>query len=222
MRLPVRNNLRSFAASRRGVAAIEFAFVAPVLIALLCGGFELTRYIKAVRQLTAASTAVAGMIAQNTSGSVNDTDLLFFRDAIMIAYPDVLADAAALNMTWTNDIKVTMSSVNFSQTDSNCKSNCTYQAKVAWSGGSNKRPCSTLLASASDGAQPTTTTLPSDTFGPGTLIVVDLVYAYRPIVAAQLLRPLTLSRSFYIQPRYVSSIAYSPNGTNFASTCASS
>ena len=222
MRSHAHSGLRSFASARDGVAAIEFAFTAPILIALLFGGFELTRYIKAVRQLTAASTAVAGMIAQNTSGSVNDTDLLFFRDAIMIAYPDVLADAAAQNIAWTDDIRVTMSSINFSQTDSNCKSNCTYQAKVGWSGGSNKRPCSTLLASASDGAQPTTTTLPTDTFGPGTLIVVDIVYKYRPIVATQLLQPLPLTRSFFIQPRYVSSIAYSPNGTNFAPTCANS
>jgi Flp pilus assembly protein TadG len=222
MRHSARNRLKCFAAAREGAGAVEFAFVAPVLIALLCGGFELTRYIKAVRQLTAASTAVAGMIAQNTSGSVNDTDLLFFRDAIMIAYPDVLADAAAQKLTWTNDIKVTMSSINFSQTDPNCKSNCTYQAKVAWSGGSNKRPCSTLLAPTSDTAQPSTTTLPSDTFGPGTLIVVDISFNYRPIVATQLLQPLPLSRSFYIQPRYVSSIAYSPNGTNFASTCPTS
>ncbi len=222
MRITRRNSPRTFAAARKGVGAVEFAFTAPILITLLCGGFELTRYIKAVRQLTAASTALAGMIAQNTSGSVNDTDLLFFRDAVMIAYPDVLADAAAQNKTWTNDIQVTMSSINFSLTNQNCKSNCTYQAKVAWSGGSNTRPCSTLLTSASDDAQPTTTTLPSDTFGPGTLIVVDIVYTYRPIVATQLLRPLSLSRSFYIQPRYVSSIAYSPNGTNFASTCANS
>ena len=222
MRAHTRNHARSFAAAQGGTGAVEFAFTAPILIVLLCCGFEVTRYIKAVRQLTAASTAVAGMIAQNTSGTLNDTDLLFFRDAIMIAYPDVLANAAAAKKTWTDDIQVTMSSINFSQTNSSCKSDCTYQAKVAWSGGSNARPCSTLLVSAPDNAQPTTTTLPSDTFGPGTLIVVDIAYKYRPIVAAQLFQPVTLSRSFYVQPRYVQSVAYSPNGTNYATTCASS
>ena len=222
MRVLARNGLRAFASARTAAGAVEFALATPILIALLCGGFELTRYIRANRQLTTASTAVAGMIAQNTSGSVNDTDLLFFRDAIMIAYPDVLADAAALKVPWTSDIQVTMSSVNFSQIDATCKSSCKYQAKVAWSGGTNARPCSTPLTSASDDAQPSKTTLPLDTFGPGTLIVVDIVYNYRPIVAAQLLRPMMLSRSFYIQPRYVSSIAYSPSGTNYAINCPSS
>ena len=219
MRGTALNTLRSFAFARKGAGAVEFALATPILIALLCGGFELTRYIRANRQLTAASTAVAGMIAQNTSGSVNDTDLLFFRDAVMIAYPDVLGDAAALKVPWTSDIQVTMSSIGFSQTDPTCKSGCTYQARVLWSGGSNARPCLTTLTSAADDAPPTKTTLPTDTFGPGTLIVVDIAYNYRPIVATQIFKPLTLSRSFYIQPRYVSSIAYSPNGTNFASNC---
>lgn len=222
MRALAQSRLRSFFAAREGAGAIEFAIIAPLLIALFCMGYEVSRYVKSVRQLTAASTAVAGMIAQNTTGSVNDTDLLFFRDAVMIAYPDVLANAAAANTAWLNDIQLTMSSVNFSLQDKNCTSNCAYQAKVIWSGGSNPRPCSTSLTPASDNAQPSTTTLPSDTFGPGTMIVVDIVYNYRPRMAARLMQTIKLTRSFYIQPRYVSTVTYSPNGTNFATSCSSS
>lgn len=213
---------RAFAASHSGVAVVEFAIIVPMLILFLCVGFELSRYIKSVRQITVATSTVAGMIAQNTSGTVNDTDLLFFRDAVMIAYPDVLANAYSANKTWLQDIQITMSSVGFTTTPSGCSSSCTYKAKVSWSGGSNPRPCSVYMTSAPDDATPSTTTLPADVFGPGSLIAVDLKYVYRPIVGATLLGPLSVTRSFYIQPRYVSSVAYSSNGSNFATNCPSS
>lgn len=209
-----------FAAARSGAAAVEFALIIPFMAVLLCSGWEVNHFAKAVRQLTNASTTVATMIAQNTTGTVNDTDLLFFRDAIMIAYPDVLVNAFAAGKPWSSDIQVTISSVAFTAA-SGCTSNCTYQAKVAWSGGANPRPCSVALASASDGATPSPTTLPADTFGPGSLIVVDLKYQYRPSIGGTVLGSPTLARSFYIQPRYVTTIAYSPNGTKFATQCPS-
>jgi hypothetical protein len=51
----------------------------------------------------------------------------------------------------------------------------------SWNSAPNKRTCGVLLTSVPDTAAPSKTTLPADVFGPGSLIVVDIVYNYTPI-----------------------------------------
>ena len=199
-----------FVRSNRGVAMLEFTLVTPFLIALMFGSFELTRYINTTRQITNLADSVAQLFAQNTTGSINDTDLHFAIDSTMVTFPNVLGDAHKQGIYWWQDITVAMSSVLFSPTVAGCTSNCTYNAKVMWTTGS--RPCSTNLTPAADTAAPSSTTLPTDAFGPGSMIVVDVVYNYRPIVATSLFSVKTVSRSTYIQPRYVSSVKYVAGG----------
>ncbi len=70
------------------------------------------------------------MLAQNTSGSVSNDDLHFVIDSTMIVFPDVLSDAKAKGVSWSQDIKVTMSSVSFTPTIPGCTSSCIYVAKT--------------------------------------------------------------------------------------------
>ena len=43
--MPKSNNLfKTFRSDKNGIAAVEFALAAPILITLLLGGFELARY----------------------------------------------------------------------------------------------------------------------------------------------------------------------------------
>ncbi len=200
-----------FASANRGVAMLEFSLVTPFLIALLFGSYELTRYINTTRQITNLADSVAQLFAQNTTGSINDTDLHFAIDSTMVTFPNVLVDAHNQGIYWWQDIYVSMSSVSFSPTVAGCTSNCTYNAKLMWTTGS--RPCSTNLTPAADTATPSLTTLPMDAYGPGSMIVVDVVYFYRPIVATNLLGIKTISRSTYLQPRYVSSVKYAAGGS---------
>ena len=211
----LRTTVSRFAGARRGIAALEFALVAPFLLALLFGSFELTRYINTTRQITNLADSVAQLFAQNTSGSINDTDLHFAIDSTMVTFPNVLNDAHKQGIYWYQDIYVAMSSVAFSPTVATCTSNCVYNAKVMWTTGS--RPCSTNLTSAADTAPPSATTLPAGAFGPGSMIVVDVVYFYKPIVATSLLGVKTISRSTYFQPRYVSSVKYT--GGSMGTAC---
>ena len=205
-----------FARANRGVALLEFALIMPFLITLLFGSYELTRYINTTRQITNLADSIAQLFAQNTTGSINDTDLHFAIDSTMVTFPNVLGDAHKQGIYWWQDIYVSMSSVLFSPTVTGCTSNCTYNAKVMWTTGS--RPCSTNLTPAADTAPPSLTTLPMDAFGPGSMIVVDIVYFYRPIVASNLLGIKTISRSTYLQPRYVTSVKYA-TGSSMGTAC---
>ncbi len=100
-----------FARANRGVALLEFALVAPFLIALLFGSFELTRFINTTRQISNLSNSVAQLFAQSTSGTISDTDLHFAIDSTMVTFPNVLGDAHNQGIYWWQDIYVAMSSV---------------------------------------------------------------------------------------------------------------
>lgn len=56
--------LRRFAADRQGIALVEFAAVLPVLVLMLFGGFETTRYILLQLKLDRTATSVADLVSQ--------------------------------------------------------------------------------------------------------------------------------------------------------------
>ena len=88
-----RNVLRFFcwtarlSKDRRGVAAVEFAFIAPILLALFFGMVELTGAIEIKRKVTAIARTVSDLTSQ--AGVVTDADLSNFFAAssgIMMPY----------------------------------------------------------------------------------------------------------------------------------------
>lgn len=67
--------LRRFAADRQGIALVEFAAVLPVLVLMLFGGFETTRYILLQLKLDRTATSVADLVSQLegvTEGQITD------------------------------------------------------------------------------------------------------------------------------------------------------
>lgn len=203
----------------RGFAAVEFGLALPVLGLMLLGFIELDRYAWAARQLENAANSIAQMLSQ--SQKVEPADMKYAQDSVMVLFPRALQDSARLGQKWSDNIKVGMSTVGFAPTTPGCVSGCAYLAKVAWSGGSDRRPCNTLLAPVPNATTPSPTTLPTDVFGPNSVIVVDLTYAYRPLFAAKIFGPLTIKRSSYLQPRYVNNLPYAvAAGDSFVTTCA--
>jgi Flp pilus assembly protein TadG len=199
---------RRFWAARDGVSAIEFSIWAPVMTALFLGGVDTARYTIATGRIADVASTIGQMLSVNTSGTVNYIDLQFYDDSAMAIYPQVLADAARQGIAWGNDMAITISQVNFTATPTGCTTSCSYQAKVAWTAGSNKRSCLVAPSSASDTAAPSSSTLPADAFGPTSQIVVDVSFTFRPLFAAFILKSTVIRRSFYISPRYVTTIAY--------------
>ena len=59
--------LRRLIADRRGVSAVEFALVAPILVLLYFGLVELSQAATADRRLAHATSAVGDLVAQASS-----------------------------------------------------------------------------------------------------------------------------------------------------------
>ncbi|WP_167858615.1 TadE/TadG family type IV pilus assembly protein [Methylobacterium nonmethylotrophicum] len=209
----------AFPSDRGAVAALEFALVFPFLVALTGGAFEYARFIRQARLIAEAASGVAGIIAMNVSSSIASADLHYANDAVMLIFPQVLADAALRKVAWNSDILISMAGISFSPTVAGCTASCTYKAKVAWTGGDKQRACGASLAAALDTANPDPATLPASLFTPvanpqGTssppsfVIVADLSFNWTPFLFSTLFKTVTIRRSAYIKPRYTNAIAY--------------
>lgn len=221
-----------------GVAAVEFAMIAPVLIILIMIGVDVGRYLYATEQLSRAANTIGQMLTSSspqTLGApvtVTDADLQFVRDSAMVIYPDALLDSASKNIAWSMDIAITISSVSFMPGPVACQgATCTYYTpKVIWSGGTYPRSCSSVMTAAASTMVPSATTLPVDTFpGPGTgtagtptgnIVVVDISYTYSPLLGAGIFSALmpVINRSVFVAPRYTK-VGLNYTGSTFANQC---
>lgn len=187
---------------RRGVAAIEFAVVAPLLGMLILGAADLANATLTYWQLTLAAQAV-GQIAANSAAESNDTNSLSKTqayDAATAAYPVVPSFASASVANYG----VVLTSVYFTPTVAGCTSGCQYTATVAWShtllGGSAPRLCGNLT-SVSNNSPPSSTTLPASAFSAAPLLVVDLHYTFYPLRTTYLPVSISMMRSGYFPMR---------------------
>ena len=205
------------------ISAIEFSIWAPLMCLVMFGGIDITRYVMATGRISDVASTIGQMLSVNTSGTVNYIDLQFYHDSAMVIYPQVLLDAQQQNENWSSDMAITMTSVTFTAKPAGCTSNCTYVPKVVWTSGSNPRSCTVPMTAVSDSSAPSPKTLPTDTFGPTSLLVVDVSFTFRPLIASKLLSNvnLTIARSFYVSPRYVASVNYQKitGDTGIATVC---
>lgn len=197
-----------FCRNERGVSALEFALCAPVFIVLLLMGVDTTRYVLATRQVEDVAATIGQMISVGQNGQVNYVNLQFYHDSAMVIFPQVLTDSAQQSKAWGNDIGISMASIQFTPSSSSCTSSCTYVPKVLWTGGSAPRSCTAVLTPTTDTAPPTSTTLPASAYGAGSIIVVDVTFSFRPTIAPRFMTTIPIRRSYYVAPRYVSSITY--------------
>jgi len=145
---------RKFLEDRHSVALVEFATLFPVLVLLLFGAYDLARGADAVRGLTRLSNSIATMLATNSTGYVNYTNLHYAFDGAAVIFPEVLRDASSKNIAWRNDIGISMAGVGFVPTVVGCTVGCTYVAQIYWTGGSMNRACGTSPVAAADTTPP--------------------------------------------------------------------
>lgn len=67
--------LKRFKRDGRGIAALEFALMAPVLLLILMGVIELTNALSAKRKLMASVQSTADLIGQQTNVTASDLDM---------------------------------------------------------------------------------------------------------------------------------------------------
>lgn len=172
---------RTFA-DRRGVAAVEFALIVPLLLLMYLGSLDVTRGVMASRKVDILSRTISDLVAQQTtvSATPSSTVALIFTTAAAIMAPYT-----------TTGLKLTVSAVDIK---ANSNGTCC-QALVRWSyaQGGSLRACTTPLIQAADGTPPAPTNIPASiinanknagygyTTGQSSyLIIADVSYTYVP------------------------------------------
>ena len=96
MRRPLRRLLRD----QRGVSAVEFAMLLPLMLTLYIGGAEVSRAIAIDRKVTLVSRSLGDLVAQSTTVTTTDmTNILNAATAVVAPYSET-------------PLKITVSSVN--------------------------------------------------------------------------------------------------------------
>jgi Flp pilus assembly protein TadG len=193
-----------------GVAGLEFALVAPVLLTLFLGTIDLSGALLTARRMSVAAGSVAEIA---TAGAAQTQAMNVLTD--VQAWQATTA-AFALFPEWTAQIAngtfaITLSGVSFTPTSAGCTQNCTYVAKVMWSvanelGAAKLRACGPLT-SVPNAAATSYTTLPTGNFlsigsiGPTPLLVADIAFTFQPTFFGFLIGAIPMMQSAYISPR---------------------
>ena len=169
--------LRRLTADERGVSAVEFAMLLPLMLTLYLGSVEVSQGIGADRKVTLTARTVGDLVAQLTSISDADmTNSLNAAAAVMAPFP-------------VGQLTVTVSSVSI---DANGK------ATVDWSDTLN----GTARAKGSTVTLPTALDIPNTS-----LIWSEVQYAYTPVIGYVISGTLNLKDQIYLRPRLSVTVA---------------
>lgn len=233
--------VRRFRAADEAMAAIEFALILPTLLLILFAGAQVVAFVNATRKVELVAHSISQMISQATPpkntniAQVNAADLHFSYDATLVLFPYVMKDAKRRGLAWWQTISINYAAIQFAAKNAACASKTDtsgdlsgcYEARVVWTstgtaqpGGDNYRPCGTAQLPADDDASPNRTTLPRSSFGPGSLVAIDVVFDFEPTFGSGIVPAIRIARSAYVQPRYASLVTYdTTNNDGIATRC---
>ncbi|WP_338422104.1 TadE/TadG family type IV pilus assembly protein [Acetobacter sicerae] len=169
-----------FLRAREGVAAVEFALMAPILLIMLIGGTALEEAVVVSRKVTAASHSLADVTTQYTT--VAETDLALVLQAstlVLEPYPSASA-------------KMTVSEIMVASGGGS--------GTVVWSQALNTDP--RAVGSSVSIPSGSTTATSSGTY----LILGEVSYNYTPRVANNIVPGITFYQSLFMVPRRSTSI----------------
>jgi Flp pilus assembly protein TadG len=167
----MRRPLRRFLADKRGVSAVEFAMVLPLMVTLYLGGVEVSSAVAIDRKMTLVARTLGDLVSQATSvDNSGMTSILAATTAVMAPYSDT-------------NLKITVSSVQI---------NSQGVAKVSWSDAKNGTPRTV----GSTVTLPAALNVPSTS-----LIWAEASYAYTPTVGYIITGTKNLTDQIYMRPR---------------------
>ena len=172
---------RHFNKDKKGVAAVEFALILPVMLTLFFGVTEISQALSARAAVTNVAAVTADLVAQKsvmTGGEISNV----FSAAEAILYP---FDTTAAHIKVSSIIYDTVSKSLTS-------------GKVSWS-------CAKRDTAKSEGD---TVTLPDGLMTEGgSVIISEIVYDYSSPVSKLVVGAASMKNTFYTKPRRVMSIA---------------
>ena len=162
---------------QRGVSAVEFALLLPLMIALYLGTVEVSQGISVDRKVTMTARAIADLVTQySTIDNARMTDILSASTAVMTPYA-------------TSPLKVTVSSVVIDDKG---------KATIDWS----DTLYGTARAKGSTVTLPSALAVPSTS-----LIWSEVQYDYTPAIGYAITGTLTLKEQLYMSPRASGSVS---------------
>lgn len=218
----IRNGCRPALAllcDRSGSPGIEFALVAPLMLTMLAGSYDITRFFIAMRQVTSTAQEVV-QIATEIAVQPDQSNALTVYQATQ-SMTAIYALMPGLKSSGdTSQYSVTLSAIVFTSFPLVCVSGakcttagcvpgviCTTAGIVAWSvplsrgAQVTRTPCSFVTQVASD-QQATLTSLPTSGMATLTSVVVaDISYVYQPLFSRFITGPVTLQRTAFLPPR---------------------
>jgi Flp pilus assembly protein TadG len=160
-----------FAQDRRGVSAVEFAMLLPLMVTMYLGAVEITQGVAIDRKVTLTTRTVADLASQvSTISNTDMTNILNASSSVIAPY-----DASKLKVT-------------ISEIDIDASGN----AKIAWSDTLN----GTARAAGSTVTVPTAINIASTS-----LIWSEVSYSYKPTIGYVVTGTLQLSDQIYMRPR---------------------
>lgn len=165
---------RRLARDKRGVSAVEFALIAPALIAFYFGLAELTQAMMAERRASHAASSIGDLVAQSTQISgTTVTQTFAIARAIMAPFPNKEAD---LKMRVTSIV-----------------ADNAVSPKVAWS---QAEGLTALGAGATQAVPAGLLTVAGDS-----VIMAEVQYIYDSPVDYFVPQAVTFNKKFYLRPR---------------------
>ncbi len=183
-----KSGLRSFLVETRGVAALEFAIILPVMLLFYVGIIDVTRAVIASRKLDLLSRTISDLVSQQPSSlSVSISKL-----------STILGAASAVMQPYsTTSLKITISAVDIKLKSDGSKTCC--DVLVRWSytqtgSTSSLRACTSALTQVPDGTKASLKTFPQSlvtansaqgfAYSSGAVsyvIITDAAFTYTPI-----------------------------------------
>jgi Flp pilus assembly protein TadG len=200
---------RRFLASTRGVIAIEFALVFPMLVVLLLGSIDAGRAIAIYMKVRAAAYALDAMA--NQYQSVQDGDLQLIAGAaatILAPYPSGPTGVRISQVEITTGGPIVAWSYGISLTP--------YTYNVS----NNLSPPGTLNnSSGSNTTCPTTSYTTGNVNGNGCyLLLAEVKYTYTPWFVQFITGSITLADSIWLAPRNSLCVQYNQSGCYSSTT----
>jgi Flp pilus assembly protein TadG len=171
----------SLRSDERGVSAIEFAMLLPLMVTLYLGAVEISEGVGAHRKVTLTARAIADLASQTTKIKNADmTNVLDAAKAVGVGVPDI------------SKFKLTVSEV---EIDANGV------AKIKWS--DTRNGIARAVGS--------TVTLPAALNVPSTFLIwSEVSYNYTPAVGYIFTGSLNLSDEIYMRPRLSDQVVRDP------------
>jgi len=181
---------KRFRRGEKGLAAVEFALILPVLVTMLFGMGELSLAVFCRTDITQIASTVADLVAQESTVASSDLSNVY-NAANTILYPYYP------NLS-TSKPTIRITSVNF-----DTSTNSTTVGKVAWtcsqSGNGTLSPASRAVNSTVTFSQPLLSS-------GGSVLMVEVAYSYASPTTQVVAGSYNMTDQFYTKPRRVGQI----------------